>query len=156
LEGGAASDASRLFVERARMVRPVFALHDPDTADAVADICRALDGMPLGIELAAARMAAMSAVEVRDRLDARFRLLRGHQSAPERQQTLLAAVAWSYDLLDGGEQRLLRTAAAFSGGFELATIAAVDEADAVEVLRQLDSLVGKSLVVADQGSGRTR
>ena len=78
------------------------------TAAAVTEICQTLDGLPLGIELAAARMAAMSAIEVRDRLGARFRLLHGPAARPERQQTLLRAVGWSYDLLDADEQMLMR------------------------------------------------
>ena len=77
LEGGVTSDAVTLFVDRARAARPDFGLREPDTGAAVIDICTALDGLPLGIELAAARMAAMSAVEVRDRLADRFRLLQG-------------------------------------------------------------------------------
>jgi predicted ATPase/DNA-binding CsgD family transcriptional regulator len=156
VDGGATSDAAQLFVQRARAARPAFGLQDPQTADAVTDICRTLDGLPLGIELAAARMAAMSAVEVRDRLGARFRLLRGHEGQPERQQTLLRAVGWSYDLLDADEQRLLRNASVFSGGFDLPSLAAVVGADEVDVLGQLDSLVGKSLIVADHRSDRTR
>ena len=88
LDGGAASDAVTLFVDRARVVRPDFGLGEPETAIAVTEICRTLDGLPLGIELAAARMAAMSAVEVRDRLADRFRLLQASQPGPERQLTL--------------------------------------------------------------------
>jgi predicted ATPase/DNA-binding CsgD family transcriptional regulator len=156
LDGGTASDAVRLFADRANAVRPAFGLQDPQTAAAVTEICRTLDGLPLGIELAAARMAAMSAVEVQDRLGARFRLLRGAGARHERQQTLLRAVGWSYDLLDAEEQELLRNASVFSGGFDLASIAAVVGADDVDVLGQLDSLVGKSLVVADHGADRTR
>ena len=94
------SDAVTLFVDRARAVRPDFGLQDPTTAAAVIEICETLDGLPLGIELAAARMAAMSAVEVRDRLADRFRLLQGSTPGPERQHTLRHAVEWSYDLLD--------------------------------------------------------
>jgi predicted ATPase/class 3 adenylate cyclase/DNA-binding CsgD family transcriptional regulator len=156
VEGGVASDAAQLFVERARAVRPGFGLHDPETATAVTEICQTLDGLPLGIELAAARMAAMSAIEVRDRLGARFRLLQGPAARPERQQTLLRAVGWSYDLLDADEQMLLRNAAVFTGGFDLPSISAVVGADDVDVLGLLDSLVGKSLVVAEHGADRTR
>lgn len=156
LDGGVASDAVQLFVERARAVRPMFGLHDPQTAAAVNEICETLDGLPLGIELAAARMAAMSPIEVRDRLGARFRLLTGQRSQPERQQTLLRAVGWSYDLLDADEQRLLRNSSVFSGGFDLVSIAAVVGTDDVDVLKQLDSLVGKSMVVADHSASHTR
>ena len=95
-------------------------------------------------------MAAMSAVEVRDRLADRFRLLLGSTPGPERQHTLRHAVAWSYDLLTDDERALLRATSVFAGGFELASIHAVAACgDAVDVLRHLDSLVRKSLVVAD-------
>ena len=108
LDGGATSDAVALFVDRARAVRPDFGLREPETAAAVTEICETLDGLPLGIELAAARMAAMSAVEVRDRLADRFRLLKGSTPGPERQLTLRHAVEWSYDLLADDERDLLR------------------------------------------------
>ena len=154
---GVTSDAVTLFVERARAVRPGFGIFDEQTADAVIDICATLDGLPLGIELAAARMAAMSAVEVRDRLGDRFRLLTGPELGPDRQATLRHAVAWSYDLLDDEERAILRWASVFSGGFDLPALCAVAEAgDDVEVLRMLDSLVRKSLVIAHLGSARTR
>src|SRR4051812_14939885 len=160
LEGGAGSDAVTLFVDRAHAVRPDFGLHDPDSTAAVIEICDVLDGLPLGIELAAARMAAMSAGEVRDRLAERFRLLRGEATGPQRQQTLRHAVAWSYDLLTEDEQDLLRLTSVFAGGFELASIVAVVDgaagADEVDVLGHLDSLVRKSLVVADHTTPRTR
>ncbi len=156
-QGGAASDAVTLFVDRARSVRPDFGLQDPNTATAVIEICDVLDGLPLGIELAAARMAAMSPGEVRDRLADRFRLLKGSEPGPARQQTLRHAVGWSYDLLTDDERGLLRIASVFAGGFDLASIFAVVEgADEVDVLGHLDSLVRKSLVVADHTAARTR
>jgi predicted ATPase/class 3 adenylate cyclase/DNA-binding CsgD family transcriptional regulator len=155
--GGTQSDAVTLFVDRARAVRRDFGLGEPDTAVAVTEICAALDGLPLGIELAAARMAAMSAVEVRNRLADRFRLLQGSTPAPERQHTLRHAVAWSYDLLTDDERALLRATSVFAGGFELASIHAVASCgDVIDVLRHLDSLVRKSLVVADHSTTRTR
>ena len=133
---GVTSDAVTLFVERAGAVRPGFGIFDEQTADAVIEICETLDGLPLGIELAAARMAAMSAVEVRDRLGDRFRLLTGPELGPDRQATLRHAVAWSYDLLDDDERAILRTASVFAGGFDLPALCAVAEAsDDVEVLR---------------------
>ena len=154
---GETSDAVTLFVDRARSVRPDFGLRDSDTATAVIEICAILDGLPLGIELAAARMAAMNAVEVRDRLADRFRLLKGSVPGPERQLTLQHAVEWSYDLLIDDERDLLRRTSVFAGGFDLTSISAVvDGGDDVEVLRQLDSLVRKSLVVADHTTTRTR
>jgi predicted ATPase/DNA-binding CsgD family transcriptional regulator len=157
LDGGVTSDAVSLFVERAGMVRPGFGIFDERTATAVVEICETLDGLPLGIELAAARMAAMSAVEVRDRLGDRFRLLTGAEHGPDRQLTLRNTVAWSYDLLDDAERAMLRTASVFAGGFDLPSLCAVAEAsDDVEAMRILDSLVRKSLVVAHHGAARTR
>ena len=157
VDGGMTSDAVTLFVDRARAVRPNFEVQDPTDAAAVTEICEAVDGLPLGIELAAARMAAMSAVEVRDRLADRFRLLRGTTPGPERQLTLRHAVEWSYDLLSESERALLRTISVFAGGFDLASIGAVAESgDEIEVLQTLDSLVRKSLVIADLSAPRTR
>ncbi|MGZ4737533.1 MAG: LuxR C-terminal-related transcriptional regulator, partial [Acidimicrobiia bacterium] len=167
VDGGASSDAVTLFVDRARAVRPDFGLRGPETATAVAEICEALDGLPLGIELAAARMSAMSAAEVRDRLTDRFRLLQGSDQSPERQLTLRHTVEWSYDLLTDDEQDLLRSTSVFAGGCELASVVDVVAAladldhgdggrDDVDVLRHLDSLVRKSLVVADHTTTRTR
>jgi predicted ATPase/DNA-binding CsgD family transcriptional regulator len=154
---GVNSDAVTLFVERASAVRPGFGIFDKQTADAVIQICGTLDGLPLGIELAAARMASMSAVEVCDRLDDRLRLLTGPELGPDRQSTLRHVVAWSYDLLDEDERATLRLVSVFSGGFDLASLCAVGEAsDDIEVLRLLDSLVRKSLVIAHHGSARTR
>ena len=157
LDGGVASDAVTLFVDRARVVRPDLGLGDPETAMAVTDVCRALDGLPLGIELAAARMAAMSAVEVRDRLTDRFRLLRASQPGPERQLTLHLTVEWSFDLLSEEERELFLLTSVFAGGFDLTSVCSVAEStDDVEVLRLLDSLVRKSLVVADHSGAHTR
>jgi predicted ATPase/class 3 adenylate cyclase/DNA-binding NarL/FixJ family response regulator len=156
-EGGENSDAVTLFVERARSARPDFQLQDAQSAAAVTQICETVDGLPLGIELAAARMAAMSASEVRDRLADRFRLLQGNAPGPERQLTLRHAVEWSYDLLTDDERSLLRTASVFAGGFDLSSMCAViDDADDIDVLRHLDSLVRKSLVVADHTAPTTR
>ena len=157
LEGGTASDAVTLFVDRARAVRPNFEVQDPSTAAAVREISATVDGLPLGIELAAARMAAMSAVEVRDRLADRFRLLRGTSPGPERQLSLRHAIEWSYDLLNDAERELFRTTSVFAGGFDLVSVVAVvEDADEIEVLQLLDSLVRKSLVVADHSAARTR
>ncbi len=157
VDGGVTSDAVTLFAERARAVRQGFGIFDEQAARAVIEVCEALDGIPLGIELAAARMAAMSAVEVRDRLGARFRLLTGPESGPDRQTTLRRAMAWSYDLLDDDERAALRTASVFAGGFDLAALCEVAGAsDDIEVLRLLDSLVRKSLVRAHHGSASTR
>ena len=96
---------------------------------AVEDICRRLDGIPLAIELAASRMSSMTAEEVRDRLDDRFRLLVGSRRGLERHQTLRQTVAWSYDLLDDAEKLLLARCSVFSGGFDLKSARAVAGAD---------------------------
>jgi predicted ATPase/DNA-binding CsgD family transcriptional regulator len=156
--GGPASAAVTLFVERARGVRPNFSLDDhPEAANAVEEICRVLDGLPLGIELAAARMAGMSVADVRDRLDERFRLLEGQPEAPRRQQSLAELVRWSYELLDKAERDALRRAAVFTGGFDLRDYLGVfDCGDDVAVLRSLDRLVRSSLLVADHADGRVR
>jgi hypothetical protein len=121
------------------------------------EICRRLDGIPLAIELAASRMAAMTASEVRDRLDQRFRLLVGPRRGLARHQTLRHAVAWSYDHLDNAEKELLELCAVFAGGFDLQSACALMVSnDDFATLDQLDALVRKSLLVADRSSGRTR
>ena len=130
-----------------------------DEAAAVVEICRRLDGIPLAIELAASRMASMTASEVRDRLDQRFRLLVGSRRGLARHHTLRHAVAWSYDLLDDAEKALLDRCSVFAGGFDLESACAVggsDDVDDYAVLDLLDALVRKSLLVADRSSGRTR
>ncbi|MGA8332463.1 MAG: adenylate/guanylate cyclase domain-containing protein, partial [Mycobacterium sp.] len=121
------------------------------------EICRRLDGIPLAIELAASRMASMTAGEVRDRLDHRFRLLVGSRRGLERHQTLRHAVAWSYDHLDVAEKPLLERCSVFAGGFDLQSACAVmGSDDDFATLDLLDALVRKSLLVADRSSGRTR
>src|SRR5207342_1825139 len=100
-------------------------LSKSEDADAVLEICRRLDGIPLGIELAASRLQSMTVTEVRDRLDDRFRLLVGSRRGLERHQTLRHAVQWSYDLLDDTEKGLLDGCAMFAGGFDLAAAMAV-------------------------------
>ena len=122
---GIDSAAVSLFVERARSVAPRFSMATADEAGAVVEICRRLDGIPLAIELAASRMASMTASEVRDRLDDRFRLLVGSRRGLERHQTLRHAVAWSYDLLDDAEKSLLARCSVFAGGFDLQSACAV-------------------------------
>ncbi len=145
-------DAVRLFVARAQAARADFAL-DAKNATAVAQICRRLDGVPLAIELAAARVGLLTAGELAQRLDQRFRVLTGSErGAVERHQTLRAAIDWSYDLLGDAERRLLDRLSVFAGGFTLAAaeeIAGSDGVDAMEVFELLAGLVAKSLVVAD-------
>ena len=130
----------------------------PMTRSVIAEICRRLDGIPLAIELAASRMASMTADEVRDRLDHRFRLLVGSRRGLERHQTLRHAVQWSYDLLDDAEKALLERCSVFAGGFDLESACAVagSEPTTSPMLDLLDALVRKSLLVADRSSGRTR
>jgi predicted ATPase len=149
--------AVSLFVERAQGIAPSFAMGDGDEAAAVTEICQRLDGIPLAIELAASRMASMTASEVRDRLDQRFRLLVGSRRGLERHQTLRHAVAWSYDHLDDAEKALLERCSVFAGGFDLESACAVmGSDDDFATLDLLDALVRKSLLVADRSSGRTR
>src|SRR6201988_2349983 len=157
VSSGTESAAVNLFVDRAQSVVSEFSLAQPGEADAVVEICRRLDGIPLAIELAASRMASMTASEVRDRLDQRLRLLVGSRRALERHQTLRHAVAWSYDHLDDAEKSLLARCSVFAGGFDLpAACAVADCGDDLATLDLLDALVRKSLVVADRSSGRTR
>jgi hypothetical protein len=148
-----------LFVERAHGIAPSFAMGNGDESAAVVEICQRLDGLPLAIELAASRMVSMTASEMRDRLDQRFRLLVGSRRGLERHHTLRHAVAWSYDLLDDTEKTVLDRCSVFAGGFDLQSACAVagfDDADDYAILDLLDALVRKSLLVADRSAGRTR
>jgi predicted ATPase len=157
--GGVDSAAVALFVERAQHISPRFTVSADREAGAVVEICERLDGIPLAIELAASRMASMTASEVRDRLDQRFRLLVGSRRGLERHQTLRHAVAWSYEHLDEAENALLERCSVFAGGFDLHSACAVAgfaDPDEYAILDRLDALVRKSLLVADRSSGRTR
>jgi predicted ATPase len=159
LSAGIDSAAVNLFVDRAQSVAPRFSMATADEAGAVVEICRRLDGIPLAIELAASRMASMTASEVRDRLDDRFRLLVRSRRGPDRHQTLRHAVAWSYNHLDDAEKALLERCSVFAGGFDIQSACAIsgfDDVDDYAVLDLLDALVHKSLLVADRSSGRTR
>ncbi len=157
VSSGPDSAAATLFLDRAHRVVSDFSLAQPGQAEAVEEICRRLDGIPLAIELAASRMASMSAAEVRDRLDDRFRLLVGSRRSLSRHQTLRHAVAWSYDLLGEDEKAVLERCSVFAGGFDLGSACAVaDIGDEYTVLDRLDALVRKSLLVADRTSGHTR
>jgi predicted ATPase/class 3 adenylate cyclase/DNA-binding CsgD family transcriptional regulator len=154
-----ADEAIELFTDRARRVRPDFAVGD-DNAAAVAEICRRLDGVPLAIELAAARVRALSLAEILEGLHDRFRLLTGGaRTAMRRQQTLRASVDWSHALLTEPERVLLRRLAVFLGGFDLDAARAVagdGDVERYQVLDLLTLLVDKSLVVAENSKGRTR
>ncbi len=157
VDSGTESAAVSLFVDRAHSVVSDFSLTQPGDADAVVEICRRLDGIPLAIELAASRMASMTASEVRDRLDQRFRLLVGSRRGLSRHQTLRHAVAWSYDHLDDTEKALVDRCSVFAGGFDLESACAVmGSDDDFATLHLLDAVVRKSLLVADRSSGRTR
>jgi predicted ATPase/class 3 adenylate cyclase len=148
-------EAVRLFIERAQDVRPDFAVTN-ENAPAVAEICVRLDGLPLAIELAAARSKVLSPPAMLARLERRLKLLTGGaRDLPTRQQTLRNAIAWSYDLLTAGEQAHLRRLAVFSGGWTLEAAEAVctrDGGHAGDVLDGLASLADKSLLRQSEGS----
>ena len=154
----AAFESVQLFVERAAMYRQGFALDD--NAAAVAAVCARLDGIPLALELAAARLGSLSVAEISSRLDQRFRLLTGgSRTALPRHQTLRALIDWSYDLLNPEEQIVLDRLSVFAGGWTLEAAEAVtpgsDSGD-WQVLDHLAALVDKSLVQADDIHGSTR
>jgi predicted ATPase/tetratricopeptide (TPR) repeat protein len=152
-------DAVVLFVERARAVKASFAL-DATNAEAVAQVCRRLDGIALAIELAAARVAMLTPAEVAQRLDQRFRLLAsGQRTTVERHQTLRAAIDWSFELLGETEQVLLARLSVFAGGFSLDAAEVITVRGAVEtndVFELLATLVSRSLVIADTDGAETR
>ena len=140
--------AHRLFTERATAVRPDAETVLQDT-EAVAEICRRLDGLPLAIELAAARLRLLTPRQIADRLDDRFRLLTsGSRTVLPRQQTLRAVVDWSWELLDEPERTVLREVSVFAGGWDLAAAEAVCTGPAAHLI---GSLVDKSLIVATPG-----
>jgi predicted ATPase/class 3 adenylate cyclase len=152
-------EAITLFTDRARHVRPDFAVSE-DNSGTVAEICRRLDGIPLAIELAAARVRALSLAQILDSLHNRFRLLTGGaRTAVRRQQTLRASVDWSHALLTEPERVLFRRTAVFMGGFDLDAAQAVCGASDVEsyqTLDQLSLLIDKSLVAAEDSHFGTR
>ncbi len=154
-----ASDAVRLFVERAQARDPGFVLDDA-SAPLMASVSRRLDGIPLALELAAARLSSMSLQQISDRLGQRFRLLTGgSRNAMPRQQTLQATVEWSFGLLTEPERDVLRRLSAFAGGFELdaaESICAAPSLDAFDVLDLVGSLVSKSLVTAERAPESVR
>jgi predicted ATPase/DNA-binding SARP family transcriptional activator len=153
----AGSAAVRLFVERAASVgwEPD---RSPETLTTVASICRELDGLPLALELAAARTHVLTVEEIADRLDDRFRFLRYWRRTPEpRHETLGTTMAWSYDLLSEDERALLRGLSVFAGGFTFEAAAAVClDGDSDAALELLTRLVESSLVVAEARHGTTR
>ena len=160
-------ESVRLFIDRAQFHQSSFTV-DAQNAPAVAAVCYRLDGIPLALELAAARLRSMSVEEVNQRLDQRFRLLTGgSRTALPRQQTLRSLIDWSHDLLNEKEKALLARLSVFSGGWTLEAAEAIcsdrtmegtdaSRIDPLEVLDLLDSLVEKSLVVWDAEKGRYR
>jgi predicted ATPase len=162
LETLAQVPAVALFIERVREVKPEFVL-TPENAQAIAEICRRLDGLPLALELAAARSTMLPPQALLARLEHRLPLLtHGARDVPQRQQTLHNTIAWSYDLLAESDKALFRRLAVFAGGFTLEAVQAVcvldaaktsSETDDEAALQQLAQLVDKSLVQAQQGIG---
>ncbi|MBC8140541.1 MAG: tetratricopeptide repeat protein [Armatimonadetes bacterium] len=153
-------EAVRLFIDRAIASKPAFAVTNAN-APAVAQICSRLDGIPLALELAAARIKSLSAEEINTRLDQSFRLLTGgSRTALPRQQTLRALVDWSYDLLSSAEKTLLSRLSVFAGGWTVEaaeSVCAGDPVEGWEVLDLLSTLSDKSLVVStDTPDGQTR
>jgi predicted ATPase/class 3 adenylate cyclase len=153
------SDAVRLFVDRAAAVLPGFAL-GPTNVEAIAQICRRLDGIPLAVELAAARVRSLPPNQIAARLDDRFRLLTGgSRTALPRHRTLRAAMDWSFDLLTEAEQAILPRLSVFAGSFSLEAAEAVTSGGAVEeadVIDLLGRLIDRSLLVAEEGDREAR
>jgi predicted ATPase len=160
----AAIPSVALFVERAREATPAFALTS-DNAVTIVDLCQRLDGLPLALELAAARLSLLTPSALLARLEHRLPLLsRGARDLPQRQQTLRTTIAWSYDLLEAGEQQLFRRLSVFVGGFTLEAVQAIcfphatDASSSAQVddegavLEQLAQLLDKSLVQGQQGT----
>jgi predicted ATPase len=152
-------ESARLFVDRAAAVKPTFALTEHNVA-AVARVCYRLDGLPLAIELAAARAKVLSVEEIAERLDENFGLLSGgSRTAMPRQRTLRATMDWSYGLLSEGERALLRRLSVFSGDFTLEAAESICDGEDLgrgEVLELLSRLVDKSLVLTGEQAGSTR
>ena len=153
-----ASDAARLFADRASYVQPRFELSE-DAAGAVETIVRRVDGIPLAIELAAARVRVLSAEEIADGLDDHLRLLRGGHRSDPRHQTIRASLDWSHELLTDQERQLFARLSVFSGGFDLEAAAAVCAGGAIapgQVLDEIQGLVDKSLLAVERRAGATR
>jgi len=168
-----ANESVQLFLDRARAVRPRFCL-TPSNIGAVVRVCRELDGIPLAIELAAARVKLLSVEQIAERLGQRFKLLRGGgKQTPTRQQTLHAAIAWSYDNLESSEQAAMRRLSVFGSGFTLGAAEAVSSGEYAEhatpgdlnedsvleeweVIDLVGQLLDKSLLIVDEGIDDTR
>ncbi|MBA3653449.1 MAG: AAA family ATPase, partial [Actinobacteria bacterium] len=158
-DGDGSCESVELFVDRAALVRPTFTLTH-DNASAVVEICRRLDGIPLAIELAAARCRALAPAQIATQLSDRFGLLAGgRRAALPRQRTLEASVDWSYELLTDDERSVLSRLAVFAGGFSLEAAEVVCSGDSIEAWRVVDlltSLVDKSLVQVEGDGPATR
>jgi non-specific serine/threonine protein kinase len=152
-------EAVRLFIDRARSAIPSFAVTN-ENAPAIAQICYQLDGIPLAIELAAAKIRVLGVEQIAKRLDDRFRLLTGgSRTALERHQTLRAAIDWSYKLLPSTEQALFRRLSIFLGGWALEAAESVCAGESVknaDILDLLEQLINKSLVLMEEAQGETR
>jgi len=159
IEEAASTEAVQLFVQRASAADPAFTLSQANVAS-VGEICRRLDGIPLAIELAAARVSAMSADDIALRLGDRFRLLAGgRRTAVPRQQTLHALIDWSWDLLTEDDRRLLRRLSIFTGGWTVSMAVQIvgdgpEAMDPVDLVDGLTRLVDRSLVIVDRGTTR--
>ncbi len=153
-EAVAGFESAQLFVDRARAANPIFELSDVN-ASSLAQICRRLDGIPLALELAAARISVFTVEQIATRLDDRFKLLTGgRRTALPRQQTLRALIDWSYDILSEGEKILLRRLSVFAGGWTFEAAEAIGgELDMLDLLSQL---VNKSLVTVDESGSAAR
>jgi predicted ATPase/class 3 adenylate cyclase len=154
----AATEGVRLFCDRAEAADTSFSPSESDVA-VVAEICERLDGIPLAVELAAARVRFMTVVDVAERLHDRFRLLRGGRRGLERHQTLAATVQWSYRLLPEAQRLLFDRLSVFAGGFALSAAEAIcadDRVERLDVAGDLAALVDKSMVVADRTGAHAR
>jgi predicted ATPase len=152
------TEAGALFAARASEVQSDFAVTEQNAGD-IALLCRRLDGVPLAVELAASRMAALSVHDIVSRLDRRFELLdAGSRGGPGRHETLQAAIDWSYDLLSPDERHALQRCSVFAGGFDVAALAAVADLDEIDAMQLVASLVEKSLAerTTDIGTSRYR
>jgi len=150
---GSDSAAVELFIERAKAANPSFLCgqeFDDPTRVIIVEICRQLDGMPLTIELAAARVSVLTPHEILERMSDRFRLLSGGRGRQKR-RTLQATLDWSYDLLDEDEQRFFRRCGVFVGSFDLPAAVAISGFDDYDAMDLLESLVAKSLLAVDEG-----
>ena len=159
IEALSKSPAVRLFVERAQQQKPNFSLTERE-APAVAELVARLEGIPLALELAAARVRSMSVVDINTRLKDRYKLLTGGARVlQERQQTLRALVDWSFELLTESEQTVLARLGVFAGGFALAAaeeVCGLEPIDSLDVVDLLQSLVEKSLVMLDESGDASR